>query len=136
MKPEEFENQLRRHPVRHVPAEWRDGILSAARSDAPPEKTPAPLESWMRAIFWPHPTAWAGLAAAWVLIFVFNYEATDPSELMAAGSGPATANVFMALQQQQQEMAQMMQPMDNQPAEPPKSLPRPRGDTKNRITLV
>jgi hypothetical protein len=144
MNPDDFEKQLRRLPVRPIPAGWRAQILGAAnvapvtpRAACPTPSFLSTLNSRLSTIFWPNPAAWAGLAAVWLVIFTVNHAATDPSGLMAKKSSVSSADIFMAMQQQQRELARLIEPAETTPAEPPKSAaPRPRGELKTRITLV
>lgn len=143
MKPDDLENQLRRQPFRPVPDDWRDEILGAARAAATSgshsriENQRSKIRAtWFRAIFWPNPAAWAGLAAAWVLVFALNNASVEPAQRMAGKPAAAPADIFMAMLRQQQELARLIEPSDTQPAEPPKSPPRPRSELKNRITLA
>lgn len=68
----DFERQLQRQPLRELPADWRREIL--ARCDA--AIVAEPVVSW-REWLWPSPTAWAALAAVWVVFFAVR--ATEPS---------------------------------------------------------
>ncbi|MFT5188073.1 MAG: hypothetical protein ACI9DF_003630 [Verrucomicrobiales bacterium] len=47
-----FEQELKAHAVREIPAEWRDVILKMAAAKSS----------------WPGPNAWRALAACWVII--------------------------------------------------------------------
>ncbi|PYK58897.1 MAG: hypothetical protein DME21_14645, partial [Verrucomicrobia bacterium] len=77
MRPEDFEKQLQRQPLRKIPAEWRGEILDAARRAHEPQ--PSQPASWWRALLWPCPQAWAGLAAVWVLILALNSVTREPA---------------------------------------------------------
>jgi hypothetical protein len=61
-----FECQLAATPRREPPADLRDRVFAAARQ-ARREKVCA-LFAWM----WPHPLAWAGVAAGWAVIVAIN----------------------------------------------------------------
>ncbi len=99
MKPDDFEEQLRRQPLRAVPREWREKILQASmqsragilpvfRASSPTAEaqgqdardgrleacpTTSSLhsqrQSWWRQLLWPCPQAWVGVAAVWLVIF-------------------------------------------------------------------
>lgn len=90
MKPDDFENHLRQIPLRAPPAEWRDGILAAARTTARSARASEPgnRRPWWREWLWPTPWAWAGTAAVWALICALNAASTDPRTTLAAHSGP------------------------------------------------
>ena len=87
--PDPFEEELRRHPMRGVPAVWRSEVLAAATQVA---ATLAPAVGidraaaaapWWRDWLWPCPQLWGTLAAAWVVIIVVhlaNHEDTVPQE--------------------------------------------------------
>ena len=42
---------------------------------------------WLELV-WPCRRIWAGLAAVWILIFVFNFSQRDPAEMLARKSSP------------------------------------------------
>jgi len=98
-----------------------------AVADAPP---------WWRQWLWPCPKAWAGLAAAWVLILVMN---------LAMGKDPAqTANARLALsrqelkelRQQQQTLAELIFSGETVEDEPPKAIPSPHSERpRNRAAV-
>jgi len=76
----DFEQRLQSQPLRPVPPEWRGDILSAARA-AVPHPGPAagaPIRRLLSEWLWPHPVAWAGLAASWALVAVLNTAAGGP----------------------------------------------------------
>ena len=66
-----FAEHLRAQPPGMLPEHWREEILVAALRTASPSLL---LSRWQRAVgmlgrwFWPHPVAYAGLAAVWILI--------------------------------------------------------------------
>ena len=71
---DQFEQRLRRQPVKSIPSAWREEILSTARAASPRLSTldPRPgvlsiIRHQLSTLLWPHPKAWAGLAA------VFRY---------------------------------------------------------------
>ena len=96
MKPDNIEEKLQRQPLKEIPAEWRGEILVAAdvnrRSRPVREFTFAAttlrrllstLNAQLSTLLWPHPRAWAGLAAVWILILAVNFSMRDPSPVMA-----------------------------------------------------
>lgn len=70
MNLDDFEERLQRQPFRRLPDEWKAEILNAA--DLADQKSEPPPRWGWRELFWPHPAAWAGLAAAWVVIAASN----------------------------------------------------------------
>ncbi|MGO8698869.1 MAG: hypothetical protein ACLQVY_14235 [Limisphaerales bacterium] len=156
----EFEKRLQDQPMREVPSDWRARILETASSL---EKAVSPLRSdrsgksrprtarravptaegaitdalpWWRQWLWPCPRAWAGLAAAWILILGMD---------LAAGKGPARpADVRTALsrqelrelRQQQQMLAELIFAGETAEAEPPKAVPSPRSERSGNQAAV
>jgi hypothetical protein len=134
MKPDDFEQKLQRQPLRPIPAEWRRAILGACRESRVEgrEQTrpwPSTLVSRLSTFLWPHPAAWAGLAAIWIFIFAVNFSIRDKSPVVADKSGPPSPEVVAELKQQQRMLAELIGSSQAREAEPPKSfLPQPRSE--------
>ena len=113
---DDFEQHLRRQPLRPVPGEWRGEILAAARAAQPSfQSSPVARSSWLSTlntrlstIFWPHPKAWAGLAAVWVFILLLNFSMRDKSPVLAEKSLPPSPEVVAQLQKQQRMFAELV----------------------------
>ena len=142
---EQFEQHLQRQPARKIPADWREEILSAANS-APKRSEGGLFASLflqlktenlkLKTIFWPHPRAWAGLAAVWILIFAANFSTRDDSPRISQKSSPLTPEMRMVLQQQKMMLAKLIEPNEPFVAEPPKSFPpRPRSERQNGLVI-
>jgi hypothetical protein len=135
----ELEQKLSRQPVRRIPAEWRAEILAAA--ELPPR--PAPRASFLSGLnqqlsmwLWPHPKAWAGLAAVWVLIFAVDFSARDRRQPVAEKSTPPSLETMAEVWRQKLLFAQLMNPDESRVAMPPRSfLPRPRSE-RSKISMV
>jgi hypothetical protein len=134
MNHDEFEQRLRRQPIRPIPGDWRADILAAARAAQPGESPVAIHRSWLAilnqqlsTLLWPHPRAWAGVTAVWVVIFVLHLAARDtdgPGREMASPSSP---EITAELRQQQRMFAELMGTAEAQDADRPKGSPaRPR----------
>jgi hypothetical protein len=143
MNSDEFESNLKRRPIRPIPADWRVEIFHTARAAASaPMATPplrARISSRLSALFWPCPQAWAGLAAIWLVLAVFNYFAAAPARetMQLAKAPPPSPEVIAAYQKQQRELAQLFEPIDPEAVEPPKPyVPRPRSECKTRILMA
>jgi hypothetical protein len=143
MKPDEFEQRLSRQPLRPIPAEWRAEILSVAR-DAQESRhsLPVPRRSWLSTlnsqlstIFWPHPAAWAGLAAIWIFISAVDFSIRDQTPMMAEKSAPPSPEVMAELRQQQRLLAELIGGRDTRETEPPKFLPQPRSERTEIMML-
>jgi len=132
---EQFERHLSRQPVRRVPAEWRAEILAAAR-DAQAAQARSRvthysllsiLKSRVSAVLWPHPAAWAGLAAAWILIAAVNFSDRDRSPGIAEDFTPPSPTMLAELKQERRMLAELMgtrEPSDADRAKPATARPR------------
>jgi hypothetical protein len=70
MKPDNFEQELQRQPLRPIPGDWREQILGACvRKQAAVEAASVP--AW-RLLFLRFPVAWGAFAALWVAIVSIN----------------------------------------------------------------
>ncbi len=138
MKPDEFEQQLQRQPLRSPPEEWRREILEAANAAARAQ-TPAfnpPCEPWWREWLWPSPRAWAGLAAAWVIILALNTARLTTPAGVASVSPPPSREMIMALSEQRRELAELLgDAQERSPAAKP-APPRPRSERQSQKTSV
>jgi hypothetical protein len=129
---EQFENRLSRRPLREIPHEWRGSILAAAL----PTPRPAPRASFLSTfnqqlstVFWPHPKAWAGLAAIWVLIFAVNFSGRDPLPKIAEKYSPPSPEVIVELKNQQRLFAELVGQVQPPDADRQKIfVPKPRSE--------
>lgn len=135
MKPDELEQKLSRRPLRTLPAAWRAEILSAAReAEVAVPTLRVAHQSWLSSInsqlstlLWPHPKAWAGLAAVWVCIGVLNFSTRDTSPRLAEKSVPPSPEMIAELRQQQRLFAELVGPREEPVADRSKTYaPRPR----------
>ena len=137
MKPDDFEKQLERQPLRQIPAEWRDEILGAARCESGPRCStfkPRQVPGW-RELFWPCPQAWAGLAAAWLLVFVLNMAAREPAQIARTSKAVLMPDMLMALQERRRLLVELIG--SPTAVEPPKPLePRPRSEGPHEIATT
>jgi len=83
---------------------------------------------WLELI-WPCRRIWTGLAAVWILIFIFNFSQRDPSELTARKTPPPSPEMILTFRQQEKLLAELIGPNEPQAAAPPKPfLPQPRSE--------
>jgi hypothetical protein len=137
---EPFERRLSRQPPREIPTHWRAEILSAAQAAGPQPSTldPRPsllsiLIAQLSAVLRPHPQAWAGLAAAWVVILTLQLTSRDPTEVVARNPPPPSPEMLMVLRQQKLLLAELVERPEPRAAEQPKALPlRPRSDRSHK----
>ena len=113
-----FEKRLQGLPQRPVPPAWRREILSLAREATPPQQVAvigdsliSRLNSWFIALLWPHPKAWAGLAAVWILVFGLNLATREPAGAgFAQQSAPTSPQTRELLRQQVRLLAELVGP--------------------------
>jgi len=141
MKPDDFEKQLQRQPLRKVPAGWRTEILRAAhdsvaadvrRLHLPDQNSPGLLTSaatsWWREWLWPCPQAWAGLAIIWVIIAGLNATTpAGPANLAERRPAPS-AETDTSLAAQRRELARLLDNNFSDQAPAPKPPPGPRSE--------
>ncbi len=144
MSSDNFEKKLQQQPLRQVPGEWRVGILAAARQASsaqhatrnrqPPCTSPSLLSTLrcqLSALLWPHPAAWAGLAAVWLMILGLNHATSEVPPRTARRDSPPSPQVFMAFQEQQRLLAELLGPREAPAAERPKpAVPPPRSESR------
>jgi hypothetical protein len=137
MNTDDFEKRLQRQSMRPVPREWRGEILDSARRAGAHQLSPINPQptSWWRELLWPCPQAWAGLAAAWLLILALNAATREPVQVATAQSTPPAREVLMALKERRRLLAELAGPTVQ--AEPQKPLaPRPRSELSHRTVAV
>ena len=132
MKPDDFEQKLQCQSLRQLPAEWRSEILDAATSR---HSSCATRHSFfptfnlqLSTLFWPHPKAWAGLAAVWILIFAVDFSMRGTTPVMAEKAAPPSLEVIVELKQQQRMLAELIGSSQARDAEAPRFLPLPRSE--------
>ena len=143
MKSDPFEQQLRRQPLRDVPPEWRETILSAARQAAESPRPPRPtsnvsawrllfstLNSQLSTLLWPAPRAWGGLAAVWLAIAGMNL-ATRDTAARISGSDPLPSHqLLLSLKEQERLLAELIGPHEAPPETKSKpAAPGPRSQS-------
>jgi hypothetical protein len=137
--PDDFERQLARQPLRHLPTAWREEILNAAaelgwQEMSSPEPTRAGSNrSWLYELLWPCPQAWAGLAAVWFVVLVLNSTQDGSAEVANLKSVQSSSSVLVALREQRRLLAELIGPAA--PAEPA-FVPRPRGQRQSGLVAV
>jgi hypothetical protein len=108
---DEFEEKLRRQPRREIPAHWREDILRPLRATTA-------AHPWWRQWLWPHPAAWASLAAMWVAVFALQFAARPEAGTPSVASSQSRSEILQALAERTRLMAELS-------AEPNESRPSP-----------
>ena len=140
----QFEQRLSRQPVKEVPPAWRAEILAAARAAQPAPQVArvakhsflSTINGQLSAVLWPHPKAWAGLAAVWVCIIGLNLSMQEKSPVVAEKSMPASPEVIVELKKQQRLFAELVgsSNAETTDADRPRVFsPKPRSE---RVELV
>lgn len=137
MKPDDFDTRLSRQPLKEIPAAWRADILFEAReaqvahhaSRITHHSFLSTLNQQLSTLLWPHPKAWAGLAAVWICISVLNLSTHDSSPKLAAKSAPPSPEVMVELKKQQRLFAELVGANEPPDADRPKIFsPKPRSE--------
>jgi hypothetical protein len=156
MNTDDLEQRLQREPLRRVPAEWRQEILIAAeanrcaavavaadvnrRSQQVRELAFAAtaqrgLGIRLRKVLWPHPKAWAGLGAVWIVLLVVNFATRDLSPVREAHyTAPLSPQLRELLNQQEQLLAELVGPIETPaPTRPKPVAPQPRSQRREEF---
>jgi len=136
---DDFEKRLQRQPLRKIPSEWREEILRVAEASTRNSKLEttnsfSTLTSRLSSILWPHPKAWAGLAALWVVIAAVHFATNDsPVEIAQKPETPSSEAVVI-LQQQQRLLVEIVGPVARKDIDRPKRDDvQPRSDRRLEI---
>ena len=65
MNSHDFEQELKRQPIRSIPPEWRRQVLNTESVILPSRPS---WSDWLWELLRPSPVAWGTLAAAWIAI--------------------------------------------------------------------
>ena len=139
MKPDDFEQRLQRQLMRQVPPEWREEILSVAQQPSRPIHVSRFTfhASLLSTLLWPHPRAWAGLAAVWLVILAVNFSTRGDTQVLAKHLTPPSPEMVLALREQERLLSDLIAPTQTPVAERPKpAAPRPRSDRRNEPSLA
>ena len=127
---ENFEERVSRQALRPVPKEWRGEVLAAARA-ARPTVAAVPwmvkVQRQLVGLLWPHPKAWAGLAAVWVCIVMLNFSTRDTAPRGMEKAAAPSPEMVVELKKQQRMFAELVGGYETVEADRPRVFaPRPR----------
>jgi hypothetical protein len=145
MKPDDFENQLQRQPLRPVPTGWRAEILHESKASVAADVRRLKSNStsregdqslltsaatiWWREWLWPAPQAWAGLAAAWIAIAILNVTAGPRAGDVAGQSPKPSPEAETMLAAQRRELARLLDNFTEPTPVPKAGPPGPRSES-------
>lgn len=89
---------------------------------------------WLELIF-PNRRIWTGLAAIWILLFIFNFSQRDKTELTVKNVSPSP-EMILAFQQQEKLLAELIDENEPRAVEPKKFLPQPRSERQVEILIT
>jgi len=97
----DFENELKKQPLRRVPEHWRAQILREAGSRG---RSPSRTAPWWTALLWPSPKAWGTLAAAWAMMIMFSIATRERS---VSEEVPQATQIRMAVEEKRRLQAEI-----------------------------
>lgn len=132
MKPDDFEQCLSRRPLKEIPSGWRAEILAVAERASRPKPRASflsTLNQQLVTLLWPHPRAWAGLAAVWILIFAVDFSMRDKSPMVAEKVSPPSPEIIAELKKEHLMYAELIGARDTSDVDRSKlRVPSPRSE--------
>lgn len=138
----DFEQHLQNQRPRQIPESWRNEILSHARDSVAHEtsgirdqasgfkRLSSLISHLSTALLWPHPKAWTGLAAVWLVIGWLNWSTMQPETSMLAVRRPDASSIspgqLASLTEQrrlQRELLGLVPANTSEPMDRPKPQP-------------
>jgi hypothetical protein len=138
MNMDDFEQKLRRQPLRQIPGHWREAILRTAQQHAcsvcqVPQPLPMrALRTIWRELFQPCRCAWSGMTALWLIFWFVNAhtQLADTSTRMAASTRPGSERIRL-FEEQRRVLVELTGPIDLSPAQPSRrAQPKPRSERR------
>lgn len=137
-----FENELSSQPWREPPGEWKEEILRQTGETSRPRIEAVRFRDVSRwhELLWPHPAAWAGLAAVWMAVLAFHWTAPDahraPPMDFSDAPANATPGLEMALIEQRMLKNELLGMTDNNDEKPTTGKPREPAESRPRSDVV
>jgi anti-sigma factor RsiW len=116
---------------RVVTAAQSDARSRPSTLDARPPGWLSTINSQLSTLLWPHPKAWAGLAAVWLVILGVNFATGETTPRLEARVTPPSPDTLRLLKQQEQLLAELSGWAEPREADRPKATP-PRPRTERR----
>ncbi len=146
MKPDDFESQLQRQPLRGLPAEWRAEILSAAQEAVrQAESEPGFWATLWEELFVAPRKLWGGMATVWLVALILNLSSgstTESARQMAQQQQPVEAvpEVMQMVREQQRLRDELLgigvASVEMSPADRPRDGLKPRSERKENYAVV
>ena len=139
MSLDDFEKQLRRRPLRSVPADWREEILKSARNTAKrhPSLSDAEPMIWWREFLLPLRWHLAGISAAWLLFALLNIDPSfTPIPTMAKQDSPSPRQFLMALRESRRQLLELIQTPVTETDPAPRAVVPPRRSELQSSTVM
>jgi len=131
MNTDDFEQELRRQPLRQIPADWRGPILNAcARRETAAEESQVPAWRWLCARF---PAAWGAIAALWVALISVNTLLAGSDTPGTAGQVASSSQSWLAWNHRAAELRQLANDdptVDTETPTPRPAVRSPRSDRR------
>lgn len=131
MNTDDFEEQLRRQPMRQIPADWRGPILGAcAWKETVAEEARVPAWRLLLARF---PLAWGTIGALWVAMISVNALLAGSDSTGAAGQVASPSLSWLVWSQRAAELRQLASDdsaLDTEAPAPRPAVNSPRSDRR------
>ena len=140
MKPDDFESQLQRQPLRGLPAEWRGEILSAAKETVADDEPGFWTTLWQELFIAPRKVL-AGMAAAWLAALILNLSSgAEPVTQMAKQPVEPTPEAMQMVREQQKLRDELLgigvAAVELSPADRPRDGMKPRSERSGDFAVV
>jgi hypothetical protein len=141
MKPDDFESQLQRQPLRGLPAEWRGEILSVVKTEMGDDEPGFWATLWQELFITPR-KVWASMAAVWGVALVLNFASSSSAPTMQMATQPVetTQEVIEVVREQRRLRDELLgigvAAVELSPADRPREGLKPRSERKEDYAVV
>lgn len=110
-----------------------EAVAGLAARPVSESKMPFVLKLW-RELIWPCRRTWTGLAAAWLMLALFNLSQSNHNQVVTAQSSTSPGEMRLAYQEQRRVLAEIIGPSFSfSPTEPPR---RPSHQPRSQLRSV